>query len=121
VVHGPALQVSTDRHADDHRTFEIAAGAEASGGHRVCKLHEGGPDVVEELNLNHGLDASHRHTNGATDDICLCQWGVEYLSFFGDTLTTRSNFKDPTLALKLRVGELVQLGEVCDVFAEHSH
>src|SRR2546427_4143879 len=46
--------------------FRSARGAPADEGQLVADLHEGGPDVVEELDLHHRLETADGHPDRAS-------------------------------------------------------
>ena len=60
VVRRAAAQVAADGHADDHRARPVVARAIAQHRHLVAQLHHRRPDVVEELDLDHRLQAARR-------------------------------------------------------------
>src|SRR2546427_6884606 len=57
--------------------FRSARGAPADEGQLVADLHEGGPDVVEELDLHHRLETADGHPDRASHDVGLRERGVE--------------------------------------------
>ena len=50
---------------------KLAVRAPTQDGELVAHLVHGGPDVVEELDFDDGLEAPHRHADGPADDIGL--------------------------------------------------
>ena len=73
VVDRTTAEIATNRHPDDHRTGVSVIGAVAQHRYFVAQLHCRWPDVVEELNLHHGLEASDGHAQGSADDVGLSQ------------------------------------------------
>src|SRR5688500_5405449 len=61
VIYGATFEVPTDRHSNHHWCFPIVAGSPTYEGQLVPNLVHCGPDVVEELNLNHRLQTPRRH------------------------------------------------------------
>ena len=70
VVDG-AADVAAVRRAHHHRGREQVVGAPAHGRQLVAQLHVRGPDVVEELDLDHRLEAAMRQPNCAPHDVRL--------------------------------------------------
>ena len=58
--------------------LKCPVGAPAHDGHLVAELHHGGPDVIEELNFGHGLEAARGHADGAADDVRFRQRRIEH-------------------------------------------
>src|SRR2546426_12671820 len=58
------------------RSREGVAGAPPQSGELVAELMVGGPDVVEELDLHHGLQAASREADGAAHDVRLGERGI---------------------------------------------
>ena len=77
VIRRAAAQVAADRHADHHRTRPVVARPVAHHRHLVANLHEGRPDVVEELDLDDRLQPAQRHADAAADDVRFGQRRVE--------------------------------------------
>src|SRR5205085_548154 len=46
----------------------------APGFELFAELHVRGPDIIEELNLDHGLESAHGKSNRASNDICFREW-----------------------------------------------
>ena len=91
-------------------------GAPADQRQLVADLHEGGPDVVEELDLDHRLEAARRHADGAPDDVGLGQRGVEDATGAVPALQVVGDLEDAALALDLV--QAVLPGAVRHVLAE---
>src|SRR5262245_56774972 len=68
VIRAAAAEIAADRHADDHRARPGVPRSIPHHGHLVANLHHGGPDVVEELDLDHRFELSRGHPDGASDD-----------------------------------------------------
>jgi hypothetical protein len=62
---------------------------------------EGGPDVVEELDLHHRLQAPERHADGAAHDVGLGQGRVEDAGPAELPLESRGHLEDAALPLHL--------------------
>ena len=77
VVDGAALEVAAVGHADHQRALEGAVRAPADQRQLVADLHVRRPDVVEELDLDHRLEAARGHPDGAADDVGLGERRVE--------------------------------------------
>src|SRR2546426_11578554 len=58
------------------RSREGVAGAPPQSGQLVAELMVGGPDVVEELDLHHGLQAASREADGPAHDVRLGERGI---------------------------------------------
>src|SRR5207247_1383599 len=71
-----ALQIAPVGDAHHDRAREGVAGAPAQGGELVAQLMIGGPDVVEELNLDDGLQAAGRVDDRAAHGVRLGVRGV---------------------------------------------
>ena len=104
--------------AHDERAGEGAVRAPAHNGHFIAHLVDGWPDVVEELDLNDGLEAAHGHADGATGDVCLGQWGVEDAVGAELRLQAAGEFEDAALALECARGKVLVAAGVGHVFAE---
>src|SRR5205814_3809051 len=76
VVDGTALQVSAVGDADDGGGAERVVGAPAHRGELVAKLVIGGPDVVEELDLDDRLEPAGGEPDRPTHDVGLGQGRV---------------------------------------------
>src|SRR3989475_11555471 len=76
MVDRAALQIATVRDPHHHRAREGVAGAPPQSGELVAELMVGGPDVVEELDLHHGLQAASREADGAAHDVRLGERGI---------------------------------------------
>src|SRR5207344_2797513 len=72
-----APQVSPDRYADHDGARECVVRPVPQHRQLVADLHHRGPDVVEELNLDDGLEAARGHAGGAADDVGLGERRVE--------------------------------------------
>src|SRR6185503_3101524 len=59
------------------------------------------PYVVEELNLRNRFQPPSGQPNGAADDVCLGQRGVEHACATESTLQIESYFEDPALSFYL--------------------
>ncbi len=116
VVGGSAAKIAADGYADDDGGLETVVGAPADVGQLIAQLHEGGPNVVEELDFDDGLEASGGHADGAADDVGLGEWGVEDAVFTKLSLEACGDLKDAAFAFD--VGEVLFTGDVGDVFTE---
>ena len=77
MVNRPPVQIAADGDANYRRAGEGAVGAPAQRGHLVAKLHHGGPDVIEKLDLGYRLEAAHGHADGPAHDGGFGKRGVE--------------------------------------------
>jgi hypothetical protein len=86
-------------------------------GQLVAELHVGRPDVVEELDLDHRLEAARRHADGAADDVGLGQGrvvdAVAAEAFCSPVVTLN------TPPLPLTSARHLLAASVGDVLAEH--
>src|SRR5580700_2844949 len=78
VVNGSASQISTDRNPNHAWRRKPVVGAPADQRKFIAQLHHGGPDVVEELNLDHRLHPARGHADRATHDVRFRQRRIEY-------------------------------------------
>ncbi len=87
-------------------------------GELVAHLVHGGPDVVEELDLDDGLEAADGHADGAADDVGLGERRVPDAVGAELGLQAGGELEDAALALDLAGAEGLVAGGVGDVFAE---
>src|SRR2546427_10836267 len=73
-----AFQISADRHTEHYRRRKFVSRAPAQHCQLVANLVKGGPDVVEELNLNDRLQAARGHADSSTHDVSFRQRRIEY-------------------------------------------
>ena len=71
-----AANVSAISRPDDDRRREIVVGAPAHSRELVAKLHVGGPDVIEELDLDYRLESTNGKTNRAPNDVGFSKWRI---------------------------------------------
>ena len=116
VIRRAAAQVAADRHADDHRARPVVVRAVAHHRHLVANLHEAGPDVVEELDLDDRLQAAQRHADAAADDVGFGERRVEDAVAAELPLQTVRHLEDAALALDRRQRRFV--AGIGDVLAE---
>src|SRR3989442_6025953 len=69
MIDGPALQVAAESDARHDGTAERVARAPAQRGQLVAELVVGGPDVVEELDFDDGLQAPRGEPDRPTHDV----------------------------------------------------
>src|SRR2546422_10836714 len=74
---GPAGQVSADGHPDHCGGLEVACRAPAQYAQLIPELHHCGPDVIEELDFGHGLEATRGHADGTAHDAGLSDGRIE--------------------------------------------
>ena len=82
-----ALDVAADRDTADHRTAPRTRAAPAHRSDFVAHLHEGRPDVVGELDLDHGHVAGRAHAARDSENRSLRQGGIHatrLAEFVGD-------------------------------------
>src|SRR5688500_6625208 len=111
-----AADVSAVRGSDDDRSRERVVRPPAHGRQLVPDLHVRRPDVVEELDLDDGLEAPERHADRAADDVGFSERRVVYAQVAEFLLQTPRNLEDPALALDLV--EVLPARGVGDVFAK---
>ncbi len=92
-----------------------AVGAPAHQRQFIADLVHGGPDVIEELNLDHRLHAARRVADGAAHDVGLGQRRVE--DALGAELGLQAGGELEDAALALDLGERVFAAGVGHVFA----
>src|ERR1039458_2406252 len=95
MIDGAAGEIAADGNADDGRRGPDAVGAPAHEGEFVMDLVHGGPDVVEELDLDYRLHAAHAVAHGAANDIGLAQGRVEDTLGAELGLQAGGEFEDP--------------------------
>src|SRR5512147_1085988 len=69
VIDRATSKISTNRYAQYHRTGERIVRPPANKWHLVAQLMHGRPYIVEELNLDHRLQSTRAHTNGASNNV----------------------------------------------------
>ncbi len=119
VVRRAAAQVPADRRAHHHRARKEVARPVPHHRHLVAQLHHRRPDVVEELNLHHRLDAPRRHPDGPPNDVGFGQRRVEHPRAAVGLLQAVRHLEHTALALHFR-----KLGFVCGirhVLTEHDN
>ncbi len=83
----------------------------------VANLHHSGPDVIEELNFGHRLEAARRHADGASNDGGFGERAIEGALGAEFDLQPGGSFEDAALAFHLgQVGLSTAIGHV---LAEH--
>jgi hypothetical protein len=82
----------------------------------IAKLHHGRPDVIEELDLRHGLHAARGHADGAADDIGFGQRRIENAPGAEFLLQTCGRLENA--ALPFYFLEVILTAAVGHVFAE---
>ena len=115
VVHSP-LDIAAVGGANDDRRGPLAGRPVAHGGQFVANLHERGPDVVDELNLGHGLETAGRHPDRAADDVCFGERRIVHAVAPEAGLQTVGDLEDAALARDL-AQRLLARG-VGDILAE---
>ena len=86
------------------------------GGQLVAQLIESGPDVVEELNLDHRLETPRGHPDRPADDVGLRERRVVDAVAPEAFLQAPGHHEDAALSLHL-AGRLLP-GDIGDVLAE---
>src|SRR5881398_1821443 len=117
MVDRAALQIATVRDAHHHRAREGVAGAPPQSGQLVAELMVGGPDVVEELDLHHRLQAASREADGAAHDVRLGERGIVNPIAPELSLEPPRDLEDTALALD--VLQMLLAAHVGHVLAEH--
>ena len=98
VIRRAAPQIAANRHADHHRARPVVARAVPHHRQLVANLHERRPDVVEELDLDHRLEAAQRHADRPADDVGLGKRRVEHARAAVEPLQPVRDLEDATLA-----------------------
>src|SRR5205085_1025149 len=101
VVDRSALEVAADGAAYDDGARPLVRRAPAHQGELVSDLMIRGPDVVEELYLDDGLESARRHPYRAADDVRLGERRVEDARRAELALQVRGNLEDAALAFNL--------------------
>src|SRR5208337_1961111 len=101
VVNRATRQITADRDADHHRRRKGVVRTPADDGKFVAQLHHRRPDVIEELDLNHRLQAANGHPGGAADDGGFCQRRIEYPVGAELDLQARRQLEDSALSFYL--------------------
>ena len=96
-----AANVSAISRPDDDRRREIVVGAPAHSRELVTKLHVGGPDVIEELDLDYRLESTNGKTNRAPNDVGFSKWRIVHPRPAKLFLQAPGDFEHATLALHL--------------------
>ena len=117
VIGRAALEISADRNAYHDGCAPCAVRPPAEVRKLVPKLHVGGPDVVEELNLDDRLEPTRSHADGPADDVRLCQRAVEDPVSAMLCLKAMRRLEDAALALHL--AHIRNAAHVGHIFAEH--
>src|SRR6266511_1562123 len=119
MVDRSALEVAAVGDAHHGRAAEGVARTPAQGRELVAKLVVGGPDVVEELDLHHGLETTRREPDRPADDAGLGERRVV------DALAPQRALQAPRhlehAALPLHVLEVPLAADVGHVLAEHEN
>src|SRR5580765_875177 len=117
VIRSAAAPVPADRHADDHRARRRVPRAVSQHRHLVADLHHRGPDVIEELDLDDGLELAGGHPDAAADDRGFGERRVEHTVVAEEALQAVCDLEDAALA-----GYDVQAlsaARVGDILSEH--
>ena len=117
MVDGAALQVAAVGDADHDRALVAAVRAPADERELVADLHEGRPDVVDELHLGHRLQPARRDPDRAPDDVGFGERRVVDAVRAVAPLQVVRDLEDAALALHLAEARLARA--VRDVLAEH--
>ncbi len=102
VIDRAALQVAAVGDPDDDRRGEGIVRPPPHERQLVPQLHVGGPDVVEELDLDHRLDPACGQADGPADDIRFRQRRVVHPVAAEGTLQAPGDLEDAALALHRR-------------------
>src|ERR1043166_4516809 len=98
VINSTAFQVTTNRNANHERRLPLVSRSPTQQRQLVANLVHRGPDVIEELNLDDGLESARSHADRATDDVCLREWRVKDAHAAILALQVRSNFEHAAFA-----------------------
>ena len=78
----------------------------------------GGPDVIEELNLDHRLQAASCHAEGATHDVSFGERRVEDAVGAELALQAGGELEDSTFAFYLLLFQILLVRAVGDILAK---
>src|SRR5512146_2179993 len=118
VIDGPAGEIPADGHSYHSRRREVAIGAPAHQRQFVAELLHRGPDVVEELDLNHWLEPTSGHTHCAAHDIRFRQRRIEDTIAAVLGLQAGGEFENATFAFDLLLFQILFAADVGHVFAK---
>src|SRR5271166_6034731 len=99
MVDGTPGEISANGHANYHGTRECIIRAPANYGKLVANLHHRRPDVVEEPDLDDGLEPARGHSSGTADDRSLCQRRIENPVVAKFALQAEGQLEDSAFAL----------------------
>ena len=116
MVQGAALQVAAVRHSHDGRGAERVARAPPQRGELVAELVVGGPDIVEELDLDDRFEPAGREPDRPAHDVGFGEWRVVDALAPELALQAPGDLEDP--ALPLHFLEVLLAAGVGHVFAE---
>ena len=94
----PALDITPDGDAHDHRAGEIVARPIAKHRHLVAQLHHRRPDVIEELYFHYRLQVADGHSDCPPDDGRLGERGIEDAVVAKQPLQAVRELEHPALA-----------------------
>ena len=96
-----APDVTAVGRSHDHRRREIVVGPPAHRRKLVAQLHVRGPNVVEKLNLNYGLESAHGQSDRAAHDVRFRERRVVNARTAEFLLESPGDREDPALAFDL--------------------
>ena len=117
MINRAAFQITADRHAHHHRRLPLVARTPAHHRQLIANLVHRGPDVIEELNLNHRLQPARRHADRAADNIRFGERRIENARAAKLSLQVGSDFENAAFAFHLL--EILFARTVRHVFAKH--
>src|SRR5262249_60123435 len=106
VIHRASGQIAADRDPYHRGTGKSAVRAPPNQGKLVANLVVGRPDVIEELDLHHRLQAARGHAGAATDDVGLSQRRIENTLAAEFRLQAGGQLKDAALAFDLLLSQV---------------
>src|ERR1700686_4128164 len=98
MINRAASKVAADGNANHHRAGESIVGAPAYYAELVANLHHRGPNVIEELNLDNGLQSAGGHAGGASHNGGLGEWRIEYAVVAELALQAEGELEDSAFA-----------------------
>src|ERR1700691_5253736 len=118
VIDRASGKISADGHANHNRAREYIVRAPADDGQFVANLHHGGPDVVEELNLDYWFQSARSHARGPTHNGGLGQRRVEDAVGAELVLQAEGEFEDSAFAFHQLALQVLFAAAIGHVFTE---
>src|SRR6266478_2741885 len=118
MINSAAFEIATNRHAHNHRRAPVAARTPTHQCQLVANLMHGGPDVIEELNLNHRFQSARRHANSAPDDVGFGEWRIKDTHTAKLSLQIRGDLKHAAFTFNFVQGFFARA--FSDIFAKYT-